>query len=123
MDLLTVIKLTTFIGTGYFLQCAATSAKYCTDQNVVPNDNTKYMARGLAGGVLAMTMFCYKAAWGGSAADLQTVALVCFWTFTFWFVNAVHRIFMTKTKPSLGSKIDVGICTMFMSLYGFHLFF
>jgi len=80
------------------------------------------MARGLAGGVLAMVMFSYKAAWGGSAADQQTVALVSFWTFAFWGVNAIHRNFMCKAKPSLGSKMDLGISAVFVALYGYHLF-
>ena len=96
------------------------TSKYLEDQGIPENDGSVYMARGIAGGVYAMTVFTGMAAFSADTNDAtQTAAAYAnIAAFSYWALSAIHKNFVSKAPPVIGPKIDLGICTTFLTLFG-----
>ena len=61
MSLTTVLKASTVIGTGYALNCLLMTDQYLKDQGIASTNETKYLVRGLAGGVVGIVVVVQQA--------------------------------------------------------------
>ena len=120
MELTNTIKVSAIIGAAYAANCLVLTDKYLEDQGVENNVYSKYITRGLTGGVIGLTTSCFLAGWGDvSDETLKIVGKAHVAAFSFWISNCVYQLTMVKHEKEspIGPKVDLGICTAMLGLF------
>lgn len=121
MDLQTTIKASSVIGAVYASNCIFMTDKYLEDQGVEVNSNTKYITRGLAGGVIGLTVSTILAGFNSNSSKetLDVIAKAHVASFSFWLSSSLYQITQTKHEKEtpVGPKVDAGICAAMLTLF------
>ena len=116
MSLTTVLKASTFVGAGYAAQCLFMTDKYLNDQKVQNTPQTRYMVRGIAGGVVGIVTASYFAAFSASEEFKKAIALANVSAFTVWTLSCINQV-VNVASDAIGPKVDLGICTVMLSSF------
>ena len=117
MSLTTVLKASTFVGAGYAAQCLFMTDKYLEDQKVENTPQTRYMVRGIAGGVVGIVTASYFAAFTGASEEFKkAIALANISAFTVWTLSCINQV-VNVASDAIGPKVDLGICTVMLSSF------
>lgn len=117
MSLTTVLKASTVIGTGYALNCLLMTDQYLKDQGIASTNETKYLVRGLAGGVVGIVVATYHAAFGNFGDEMKkAIAMANISAFSLWTLSSVNQVVNIATKEK-GPKVDLAICTVMLSSF------
>jgi hypothetical protein len=121
MDAELALKIGTFVGCGYAGQCILMPGKYLSDQGVTQTPQTEYMVKGLTGGVIGITVGSALAAFYGSPEMQRYAVLMNLGAFSYGSVSSLMQVTRPaeKDKPApVGPKVDLGICTVMMAVWG-----
>ena len=118
IELITALKGSTAIGTFYASNVIFMPKQYLEDHGVVADENTEYLSKGVAGGVIALTVATGLAAFSDNTEAQQIAAKANLAAFAFWGVTGIQKNFFGKAPPTKGDQIDLGICTAMLITFG-----
>ena len=111
----TALTISAVIGTGYAANVLLMTDTYLKDQGQKLSPESRYMARGIAGGVIGLTVISALARSGG--AELQNAACMAnFGSFISWGIAAAHKNLVEGTTHK-GPKVDMAICGTMLALF------
>lgn len=118
MDIQDVLKIQTVIGVGYAVNVLFNTNKFLEDHGHPVNAKTVYMARGLGGGVVGLTVLTYLAM-GSRDPAFHMAALQCMLAaFCVWGYNSYMKCYRSEEAPEKGDKVDFYICGAMTALLG-----
>merc|ERR1712139_416805 len=102
VDATTALKASTVIGTVYAANCLFNTKQYLSDQGVPQSSGSAYLTRGIAGGVIGITVATGMAATSPSN-EAKIIALAGnIAAFSSWCTFAVMK---NMSDPTNGSKV------------------
>ena len=113
----TALATSAVVGTVYAANCLLMTPSYLKDQNVPNSPETRYMTRGIAGGVVGLVTASALAYGSASADTVKVVGLANVAAFTTWAASGIHKNFMSAEPAAQGPKVDLAICASMLSLF------
>ena len=84
--------------------------QYLKDQGIASTNETKYLVRGLAGGVVGIVVATYHAAFGNFGDEMKkAIAMANISAFSLWTLSSVNQVvnIATKEKANADMKREI----------------